>query len=483
MGYNSLMVPLKEPPVDKVLSFLTKNHLDMPGETLLVAVSGGQDSVCLLHILAHFRPKLGLKLILAHLNHQLRGLESDEDAEYVAGLARALGIPAVIASEDVPDYQAVHGLGVEEAAREVRYRFLAQAARSNGARYVATGHTRDDQIETILMHLVRGSGLGGLGGLIPLSAWPYPGPDLYLIRPLLSLSRAETEDYCREHGLAPCRDASNLSLSPLRNRVRQELVPQLEKYNPQIGAALLRTGRLAREANHYLDAETERAQATVLRREGEAILLDKVGLRRLPEAIRRGVLRSAVALLLGSRKDIELRHVDILMEALHRPAGRTFHLPDGLRFIVEYQVFRLAKDSGRVQPRETPAVELKVPGRTELAGRCFTAKILRPEQIKAVVDPGTVYLDLDKTGAGLSLRARCSGDRFQPLGLEQTKKVSRFLKDARVPRAHRDDMLIVCSTEGIVWLAGLRLDERVKVTPATRRVLRLRVEDKIDPPG
>jgi len=465
-------------PAEKVVAFLEENKLKLRGEKLLLAVSGGPDSVCLLHILARFRKTWGLDLTVAHLDHQLRGLASDEDAEYVAELARAMDIPAVIASEDVAAYQAEHSLSPEEAAREVRYAFLSRAARETGSRRVATGHTRDDQVETLLMHLVRGSGLGGLAGLELVTPWPYPGTNISLLRPLLPLSRVETEDYCREHGLAPRYDASNRDLCPLRNRLRHELLPQLELLNPQFREAILRTARLAREANQYLADEAARVQGEILNRDGEAVVLDKAGLARLPAILRRRLLRQAIETLLGNLKDIELRHADILMDALQHPAGRCFHLPDGLRFTVEYGGYRLEREDNATEIPVAPKEEiaLKIPGKTALPQGSLSARILRPAEIKLKDDPYTAYLDLDKTGNKLTVRARRRGDRFQPLGLGQPKKVAEFMRDARLPRAARDGALVICNGEQIVWLAGLRIDERVKVTPRTQRVLRLRLE-------
>ncbi|MCK5577050.1 MAG: tRNA lysidine(34) synthetase TilS, partial [Dehalococcoidales bacterium] len=216
----------------RVSYFVREQRLIPREQKLVVAVSGGPDSVCLLHVLVKLQKELDIKLHVAHLNHQLRGAESEADARYVADLAHRLDIPASIERRDVKAYQAQHRVSLEEAAREVRYTFLAQVAESVGAERAAVGHTIDDHVETILMHLIRGSGTRGLKGLQPLSRWQPSGVSLAVIRPLLWLSREETADYCRSHQLSPCLDASNLSLSSLRNRIRHQLLPQLQSYNP-----------------------------------------------------------------------------------------------------------------------------------------------------------------------------------------------------------------------------------------------------------
>jgi tRNA(Ile)-lysidine synthase len=223
---------VQDSPEQKVLAYIRGKNLASSGDKLVVAVSGGPDSVCLLHILSGLRQELGIELHIAHLNHKLRGAESDADAEYVAGLARRLKIPATIESRDVRAYRAQHRLTLEEAAREVRYNFLAGVAEQTGAEKVAVGHTADDHAETVLMHLLRGSGTRGLRGLLPVSRWQSSGRSLTVIRPLLELNRQDTVDYCRAHKLKPHTDTSNLSAEPFRNRVRRHLLPELRKYNP-----------------------------------------------------------------------------------------------------------------------------------------------------------------------------------------------------------------------------------------------------------
>ncbi|OGO31766.1 MAG: tRNA lysidine(34) synthetase TilS, partial [Chloroflexi bacterium RBG_16_56_11] len=251
----------------RVLRFIREHGLVPGGEKLLVAVSGGPDSVCLLHILAGLRKELGMELHVAHLNHRLRGAASGADATYVTGLARRLRIPATVASRDVKAYRSRHHLSLEEAAREVRYAFLGEVADAIGAARVAVGHTADDHVETVLMHLIRGSGTRGLRGLLPRVRWPAAGHDLTVIRPLLELTRAETAAYCRRYRLRPRADASNLAPEPFRNRIRHHLLPELRKYNPRVAEALMRTARLAADDFDFIDSEAARLQDEVARHE------------------------------------------------------------------------------------------------------------------------------------------------------------------------------------------------------------------------
>jgi len=481
----------------RVLHFIQEHRLVSRQHRLLVAVSGGPDSVCLLHILVKLRDELGVKLHIAHLDHQLRGAESAADAQYVAELSHRLGIPATIEQRDVETYQTRHHVSLEEAAREVRYTFLAQVAESIGASRVVVGHTADDHIETILMHLIRGSGTRGLRGLEPGTQWQ----SVLIIRPLLEVSRQETTDYCHHYQLMPRIDASNLSLSPLRNRIRHQLLPLLQSYNPQVTEALLRTARLAGDDLAYLDEEIARLWDGVAQKQESAIILDKARFLELPSALKRHLLRAAIERLLGTLKNIEMRHIEGIMSALSKPAGKRISLPGGLLFSIEYDRYLLAPDPAALSPFPILEAEflLKIPGETLLPGWHIEATITdrkrEPERGEAPLtnlplpfpierDKGgelpnnglTAYFDLGKTGDKLVVRSRQPGDQFQPLGMSQPKKLGEFMIDAKIPHAWRGRIPIVCSPQHILWVVGWRIDERVKVTYSTKQVLRLKFE-------
>jgi tRNA(Ile)-lysidine synthase len=431
-----------------------------------------------LHVLLSLKERLGIKLHLAHLNHQLRGAESDTDADYVAGLARRLGVPATIERRDVKAYQDRRRLSLEEAAREVRYGYLAEAARSLGAGCVATGHTSDDHLETILLHLVRGTGPRGLRGLRPKSEWRSGGLGVTVVRPLLVLSREETAEYCARHRLAPRLDTSNLSLSPLRNRIRQQLLPLLRSYNPAVDEALQRTARLAADDNAFMDEEAARRWDEVVQKQGGIVVLDKEGFGRLPLALKRHLLRAVIESLVDSVRDIEMRHIDCILAALGKPAGRRIDLPSGLTFAIEYDRFLIGRDTTALCPFPVlnTAVKLEVPGETRLPGWRVRTTVMSPEAMTGDAGGFRAYLDLDRSGAGLVVRRRRPGDRFQPLGMSQPKKLNEFMIDARIPHHWRPRVPIVSSSEGILWVVGWRIDERVRITPATRQVLGIEFE-------
>jgi len=470
----------RKPPTleQRVLGFIEQHHLVSGGEKLLVAVSGGPDSVCLLHILVKLQEELKAKLHVAHLNHQLRGAESEADADYVSDLARQWGIPVTIERRDVTGHQARQRLSLEEAAREVRYSFLTQVAGAIGANRVAVGHTKDDHIETILMHLIRGAGTRGLRGLQPYTEWKSKTGSLIIIRPLLEISHQETEDYCRHHRLAPRLDASNLSLSPLRNRIRHQLLPLLQSYNPRVVEALLRTGRIASDDIDFLGEEIARLWDGIAQQREKTIILDKKGFDQLPPTLKRYLLRASVEKLLGSAKDIEMRHIEEMMSALDKPAGKRLSLPGGLIFSLGYDQYQLASDLAALSPLPglEGEVQLNIPGQTQIPGWHIEATIIKRGQMTEKGGDFTAYFDLGKTGDKLLLRPRQRGDRFQPLGLSHPKKVGEFMIDAKIPSAWRQQVPIVCSPSQILWVVGWRIDDRVKVTDNTKQVLHLKFE-------
>lgn len=461
----------------RVLDFIRRHSLVKDRSKILVAVSGGPDSVCLLHVIHSLRRELSVELHVAHLNHGLRAGESDADAEYVDDLSRQLGIPSTIESRDVNAYQTRSRTSLEEAAREVRYTFLTATAQKVGAACVAVGHTSDDNTETMLMHLLRGSGTGGLRGLQPLSKWSANDAALLIIRPLLEISRKETIAYCRRFKLHSRQDSSNRSSVPLRNRIRHRLLPQLREYNPQVKKALLRTARITADDMNFIDSEIARLMTEITREQGNSIVIDKTGFRNLPLSLKRHLLRASIESLLGNLKDIEAGHIENIIDALDKPAGKAIGLPDGLNFTIEYDRYVLGPDSATLSPFTILKVptELNVPGKTSIPGWEIIADIVAPSDANTLeeADGFTAYFDYDKTVNQLIVRSRRPGERFQPLGMAQPKKLNKYMIDAKIPRTWRRRIPLVASQEHIIWVVGWRIDERAKVTGTTGRVLRI----------
>jgi tRNA(Ile)-lysidine synthase len=486
----------------KIIDFIRRYSLISPQEIVVVAVSGGADSVCLLHVLAKCQKGLRIKLHVAHLNHQLRGVESEADAKYVSDLAGSLGVPITIDSQDVAAYRSEKSFSVEEAARELRYAFLARVAREVGANRIAIGHTRDDQVETILMHILRGTGVTGLCGLAPCSPMAYDSQgmswraptwrgNLLVIRPLLDITRGETTSYCREQQLDPRIDSSNRSLSFFRNRLRLQLLPLLRQYNPGVDQALLRLADIAKEDSAFIEQQASGLWDEVARQENNAIYLDRKQITSLPIALQRQLLRAAVTKLAGDTRDIEASHIEMARSLLIKPASKRISLPHGFICQGGYHELVIASTAKQSQIPPCPfpplpgEVPLKVPGKTVFPGWKVVASIVRGRvdalSLRGVLSTGgetrqsnlVAEFDLHKTGTALLVRQRLPGEKFQPLGMNMPKKLYEFMVDAKIPRSWRGRIPIVCSPQQIVWVAGWRIDDRVKVTEASKEILRL----------
>ncbi|MDO8672615.1 MAG: tRNA lysidine(34) synthetase TilS [Dehalococcoidia bacterium] len=460
----------------KVLSFIKSHSLLAPGDNVIVGVSGGPDSVCLLHLLNRLKTKTAIHLHVAHLNHQLRGREAEDEANYVRKLATDLRLPCTIEARDVRVYREVHGLSEEEAAREVRYAFLAEIANRLGGAKVAVGHTADDQVETILMHLIRGTGLAGLQGMAASSNLRLPRlvKNVTVVRPLLAVYRQETEAFCKSNALAPHFDATNYSRLYFRNRIRADLVPLLQSYNPTVKTAILRLAALSRDDVRYIDDQVTALWPALTTVEDGLVIFDKDGLATLPANLQRHLLRRGAETLLGDLTDIEAVHIEAMRKAIGKPVGAMISLPRKLVFQVGYDACSISL--GCVEPSLWPAIageySLQIPGKSCVAGWSVETRLLDREAASGhCPSPWHAHLDPIAIGQTLSIRGRRPGERFQPLGMGETKKLQDFMVDAKIPRRQRDSIPLLVSPSQIVWVVGWRLDERAKVQEATEKVL------------
>ncbi len=460
----------------RIGGFIREYGLLSGGEKVLVAVSGGPDSVCMLNVLNNIRRVLDIQLHIAHLDHGLRGDESAADAGYVESVAAALGIPTTIEKKDVAEWRKTSKISLEEAAREVRYRFLESVARQTGAKRVAVGHTRDDQVETTLMHFLRGSGIQGLRGLKAAAPLPYGAKDdgIWVIRPLLEVTRQETGAYCSAHNLHPCKDTSNDQVRFLRNRIRLELIPLLRQYNADIDSALLRLADLAGEDADFIDEQAAAICYTAVTSEGCLTCLDSGKLRGLPLALQRRVFRIILEREYGSLKNIEATHIDSLVRLLFSDTGRSVNLPGGKVIANERNRMVMAAPGSTAcpWPALTRDYTLKIPGETKLPGWLVSATVMKENFFKDD-DIFSASFDLARIGGELTVRGRKAGDRFHPLGMVHSRKLQDFMVDSAIPRSWRSSVPIVCSPEQVVWVVGWRIDDRVKVTTDTQGVLRL----------
>lgn len=464
---------------DRIRSELERHRMVLPGERVLVAVSGGPDSVALLSILATLRPALAIDLHAVHVHHGLRP-EADLDARFVEDLGRRLDLPTIVEKVNVRDLQRSGRLSVEVAARRARYDALRRVARAVSAQRVALGHTADDQAETVLMRLVQGAGPTGLGGIPPVR-----GP---FIRPLLGCWRYEIVAYLRGEGLPWVEDTSNRTLAPIRNRVRWADLPSLEqRFGPSLRRALVRLGDAAREGAEALRF-VARQQFTHLRLaapEG-SVALPLDGLRALLPGLQVAVLQEALAELTGGGA-VRLRHRHLVgLRSVVEGDRRSVGLPE--RIIAFARESRLLLSLPEPAPFPVGSLRpLPVPGELSLAdfGICLCATLHERATCDGwwQGDPSVAYFDADALPGPLAVRARAIGDRFRPFGLDGTRRLKKFFIDLKLPRRERDRVPLLLAGGEICWVVGLRRGAQALISEGTTRVLRVEVHRVADAAG
>lgn len=456
---------------------------------LVVGVSGGADSLCLAHLLW----KLGYPLLIAHFDHGLRP-ESEEDRMAVQAFALEAGLQFAFERQDVQAYADEQVLSVEEAARVLRYRFLFRQAEAAGAQAVAVAHTANDQVETVLMHLLRGAGLSGLSGM-PVYSLPNPwSQSIPLVRPLLSTWREEVLRYNRDQGLVAREDVTNQDVRYYRNRLRHELLPYLQQYNPAVHDVLWRMANVLGEENLVLEQLTDEMWAECLLAQGEGYLaLSAELLLEQAPGLQRRLLRRAVSRLRPGLRDISLADIDRALAFVREPPrSRSMDLTAGLRLLREDGKLILAVWEADLPTQGWPQVgpggqhPLPVPGSLSLEGgwRLEAERVEAPEAeagrlLDSAVeqaDPFQAWLDPEALSLPLTVRVRQPGDRFQPLGMGgRSAKLSDFFINNRLPRRARERWPLVLSDDQIVWIPGLRLAHPFRLKPGDRAAVRLRL--------
>ena len=485
---------------DSVRRSIQQHHMIRPGEIVVVGVSGGPDSLCLLHILRSLE-EYSLVLHVAHVHHGLRGSEADDDAEAVRTQAAEWDLGCTIERVDVKRLAREHRLALEEAARRARYRFLSRVAEEVGARCIAVGHNADDQTETVLMHWIRGSGLAGLRGMLPVTPLSQYRLDYFphaklkdlgqrLVRPLLEVPRAEIEAYRASHGLASRFDRSNLDTTYFRNWLRHEVLPLLARHNPNVCEVIRRSARVLTEDYALLRSVLASAWPGVVSLEtSERIVFDLEKWRALPTSLQRSTIREAAYRLRRTLRDVSFVHVEnALAVARDGATGAESTLPQGLMLRVGYQDFAV-EDAG-AEPAipnlpllraDDEVARVSLSGTTELPGSQWQLEISPvalaelPANWQANQDPWRAFLDAGVARGGLRLRTRRTGDRFCPLGMGgHSVSLSDFLTNQKVPRSVRARLPLLVGERGIVWVCGQRIDEYARVRDTTETTLLVR---------
>ena len=445
---------------DEFIKTIKKYHMLSGGEKVLAAVSGGIDSMVLLTLLKQFAEKYRSELVVAHLNHGLRGKESDRDEEFVKGAAEKMGLVCITKKINVGDIALKEGLNLQDAARRERYGFFEEVLEEYGCDRIALGHNADDQAETMLMRIIRGSGIRGLGGIPPQRG--------AIIRPVIEISREDITDYAANKGVDFIEDSSNLKESYLRNRLRLQLIPTLKEYNPKISSELNMLSSINRDVEAYLQDEAEKAfkRAVCPGKEGGGeVVFDISAFNEIPRALRAKVFIRAVEVLTGSSRGLFSAHIlDVENLALNSASGRSINLPRGVVAMLEYGRLIFSIDAG---PKDNDGFvyPLNVPGDTIIREAGVILRTGRVEADESILkeDKKYIFLDVKSFSGPLLVRSFMPGDRIKIKGMSGRKKLKDLFIDEKIPPRIRRRIPILVSGDEILWVTGLRQSKSTNI--------------------
>lgn len=434
------------------------------GQRVGVAVSGGADSVCLLHLLLELAPARDLKLKVLHVDHKLRGIESTQDAEFVRDLAAELRLPFDLFETDVKTLPG----NLEQSARNVRNAFFRDQIRRGAVDCVALGHTRSDQAETVLFRFLRGAGTAGLAGIRPVTSDGF-------VRPLLDVSRGEVESWLRARGIAWRDDSTNADVGFARNRIRHTLLPALTReWNPLLPETLANLAKWALAEEAYWTEEIDRLAAHEITRRGPAVLVNAPSVRRLPLAVQRRLIRRAIERSKGDLRSIDFRHIERVVELVSAPKGHARLQIPGTDVLRSFDwVSIMPSQTSRVPAHHSsPDFEFPVhiPGTIQLAER-GPAIHLRIHEVEAIYNKDVNCLDLDRFSGSLAVRNWRPGDRYIRAGHAGEEKIKHLFQEARIPVWERGSWPVITQGQQIVWARTFGPGSNYAVTLETQRVL------------
>lgn len=460
-------------------------HMVEPGDRVLVGISGGADSVCLLLLLSKLQKEMDFELMAVHVEHGIRGEESKEDAEFVEALCQHNEIPCQVVEVDVPAYSAKTGLGTEETARILRYEVFERIALERGAK-VALAHHQEDNAETILFQMARGSSLAGLCGMQSVRE---NASGVKYIRPLLAFRRGDIEVFLKENETAWCVDSTNADVAYSRNFIRAKVLPDLERVNARAVEHINQTASHLSEIKEYLDAETQRVWDMLATRE-EHLILNTKAVVELPKVLQRQVAYKAIVTAAEHNKDISSSHVEDLLDLCKGQSGKKISLPYGVaarkefdRVCLERQEEKAEQDmemlrevevtSGMLEQclRDDTPIEVELGTQKErIILRIFEKK---EESLEIPRKTYTKWMDYDKIKDGFCIRTRRSGDYFINDSLGHKKKLKSYFIDEKIPLAERDKKWLVAQASKVLWMIGGRISECVKVTHETKMIFEI----------
>ena len=448
-----------------------------PHTSLLVGVSGGPDSMALLHMLWRLRKPLSLDLTVAHVNHGVRRIEGIEDLRFVREQAAKLKIPVFTRTLDYPTGGQRTKSVSEQFLRTARYQFFEDLAAELKIDHVIVGHTADDQAETILLHLIRGSGLPGLAGMQLSGSLPVTDSEVHLIRPLLAISKTMTLEYCNSVGISPRVDSTNQSSVFLRNRIRNELLPLLSQYNPAINESLIRLSRSSYQATEFMEEHVQLVWHNIVEQSPTSIIINKKPFAAEHSAIQAALIKKAYNLLAPPDSMISQKHIEDLRQLLSVGAGRQLRLPGQIEFTTTYSSGIISKGFAQNPEQNISGTyPINLPGVTTIPGWKIESSLVphedwinQPSQLSK--NALLASLDMEAIGAEFYVRGRLQGDRFQPMGMTEEKKLQDFFVDDHIPQSRRDQVPLLVSSAGIVWVVGHRIANWARITATSTHVL------------
>lgn len=457
--------------LEAFLKYNQKHKLFAAGEKILIAVSGGIDSVVLLHLFLQIRQEWSLQTAVAHFNHHLRGDESDGDEIFVRNLCKKNNIDFFTGSEDVGAYSKAKKISIEMGARECRYDFFARVVREHQFDHIALGHNANDQGETILSHIIRGSGVRGLSGISP-------SREAY-IRPLLFATRKEIKDYAQQQNLSFCEDSTNADISYQRNRIRHILMPAMARdFNPNIVKTLNRLGENMAQVDDYLQRQSKDAYLQCLKyRDNRKIVLDIIKFLAYFEVLQKYILEFVLIDLKKDFRVLDYGTFERIKTLVNKKQNKTFEIASDLWIIISGNELFIGQPE---KPQEEIFIQ-EIPGQYQLWNNLIfeIKRVAKPlEQVLKMSGSSVEWIDEKCIKVPLKIRTYHHGDRFQPLNLGGSKKLSDFFIDEKIAVYRRNSIPILESKGRIVWVCGHRLDERFKITEKTSSVLKLELRKK-----
>lgn len=450
---------------------ILRDNLISEGDKIVVGVSGGPDSVCLLHLLSRLREDMNIQIYAVHLNHQLRGLDAHMDALYTMNLCDRLNITCLIRSIDVEGFCIEHKYSIEDGARRLRYHIFDEVKNRVGADKIAVGHNKNDQAETVIMRLMRGSSMNGLRGIDKKR-------EDGIIRPILDFKREEIEDYCKRHNLSPKIDATNLEAIYTRNKIRLKLIPYMkEEFNKNVVDNIVRLSDSLRVDCDFIDSIVKKALLDTTKVLPDRVYIYTSHLKKYHEAISTRVVMESIRNLIGDTNQIEKVHIDDIISLIpDEKKNRKLDIPRGIKAFRTSNYIMLT--TGEIKDSD---IEYEMGVRPE--SRQYIAEIDKclitsikdiDEYDKNSIDEGIQYIDIGKIKGKLVIRNRRPGDKIKLSG--GTKKVKQLFMDLKIPKEDRNKIPLLVDSEEVVAVVGLRINEKYRVDAFTKKVLSIEIE-------